>query len=379
MHVAQIMRIRVPHPIALSLHAFEVSASMSRMGHKVQLLVPAGRPPDLEGDVPDPFDYYAIDRTFGFLRIPYLPFRGLQRTFEAAAAVYARARCFDLCYVNDCARAALYSARLGLRTVFHTHQYPPDSRGRRNLDTLFASRALVRVVTNTTALAELLHKNHSVSCDVRVAHNGVDVTAFGRWSKEEARKALGLPFDRPLVCYLGHLYPGRGVDELIEAARSIPDAVFLIVGGLASDLQNLRRRVPPPLPAHVRLMGFVPRAEVPQYLAAADVLVMPYTTRTTVYSGLDTTAVMNPMKMFEYMASGRPIVATRLPALGEVLTDGRNALLIEPDSAKAIGEAVRRLLVDRRLADRLGDHARQDATARHSWDAHAGTILEGLT
>jgi glycosyltransferase involved in cell wall biosynthesis len=373
------MRVRVPHPIALSLHAFEVSRSMTRLGHQVDLLVPAGRPPDMDGDIPDPFDYYAIERTFGCLRIPYLPMRGLERTFEAAAALYTRARRFDLSYVNDCARAALYCTRLRIPTIFHTHQYPSNERGRRNLNRLLESSSLLRVVTNTTALADLIRKNHRARCDVRVVYNGVAVATFGESTREQARKKLGLPDDgTPIVCYLGHLYEGRGVDELIEAARSIPDALFLIVGGIAADRQKLIDRVAKGIPPHVRLLGFVPRADVPVYLSAADILVMPYTTRTLVYRGVDTTAVMNPMKMFEYMASGRPIIATRLPALQEVLKDRENALLVEPDSADSIREGITTLLRDRALADRLGARARADAVSRHSWDAHARAILEGI-
>jgi glycosyltransferase involved in cell wall biosynthesis len=129
----------------------------------------------------------------------------------------------------------------------------------------------------------------------------------------------------------------------------------------------------------VSLTGFVPRQDVPAYLAAADVLAMPYTSKTLVYAGIETTAVMNPMKMFEYMATGRAIVGTKLPAVAEVLRDGETALLVEPDSAEALRAGIARLVADRSLAERLGKAAQTEARERHSWTAHVHQILDGLS
>ena len=73
-------------------------------------------------------------------------------------------------------------------------------------------------------------------------------------------------------------------------------ARVLLVGGLPADVERLRERMAGRMPHNVEILGFVPREQVPQFLSAADVLVMPYTTKTLVYAGVDTTAVMNPMK-----------------------------------------------------------------------------------
>ncbi len=105
---------------------------------------------------------------------------------------------------------------------------------------------------------------------------------------------------------------------------------------------------------------------------------MPYTSKTTVYGAVDTTAVMNPMKMFEYMAAGRATVATRLPAILEVLHDDL-AVLVDPDRPDSVPAALQRLLDDDGLRERLASNAREAAVSRHSWGAHAKTILEDVT
>jgi glycosyltransferase involved in cell wall biosynthesis len=78
------------------------------------------------------------------------------------------------------------------------------------------------------------------------------------------------------------------------------------------------------------------------------------------------------------MARGRPIVASRLPVLEEVLVDGSNALLVEPDHVDAWAHAIRRLLADGQLRDSLGGRARADLEERYSWDVRARTILAHL-
>jgi glycosyltransferase involved in cell wall biosynthesis len=122
--------------------------------------------------------------------------------------------------------------------------------------------------------------------------------------------------------------------------------------------------------------GYRPPAEIPAWLFAADVLAMPYAASLATATGEDTARWMSPLKMFEYMASGRPIVASDLPALREVLRPEENALLALPGRADSLGEQIGRALNDEALAGRLGACARADVEA-YSWDSRAAKILEG--
>jgi glycosyltransferase involved in cell wall biosynthesis len=118
------------------------------------------------------------------------------------------------------------------------------------------------------------------------------------------------------------------------------------------------------------LTGTVTREEVPGYLAAADVVVSPHADLRDF--------IGSPIKIFEYMASGTPIVASRLGQLSEILTDEETALLVAPGDPVALASALERLIVDRNLGRRLGAAAQQEARASHSWDARLAAILSDV-
>jgi glycosyltransferase involved in cell wall biosynthesis len=217
----------------------------------------------------------------------------------------------------------------------------------------------------------------SLISNLYVAPDGVDLRRFAPpMERDEARRLRGLPLDSFLVLYAGGLYAGRGLEELIEAIAGLP-AVLVIVGGGEAAVIDRARALAAARGAKVIFAGHLPPAEIPAYLFAADVLAMPYAASLATATGEDTAAWMSPLKMFEYMAAERSIVATDLPALREVLKPEVNALLAVPGSAASIREQVQRLLADPELGRRLARQARQDVE-QFTWEARADRILRGL-
>jgi glycosyltransferase involved in cell wall biosynthesis len=123
------------------------------------------------------------------------------------------------------------------------------------------------------------------------------------------------------------------------------------------------------------LTGFVPNAELPQYQAACDVLLMPYQRQVAASSGGDISRYLSPMKLFEYLACERPIVSSDLPVLQEVLNP-ENAILLPGDDIDAWAAALQTLEADADLRRRLASRARQDAQ-QYTWEARAKKILSG--
>src|SRR5262249_47305156 len=116
---------------------------------------------------------------------------------------------------------------------------------------------------------------------------------------------------------------------------------------------------------------FVPNSQVPLQLAAADVLVLPNSGR---FAQARTTS---PLKLFEYMAARRPIVATRIPAFAGLLRHGENAWLVAPDSPEALAPGIERALDAPSLAERLAQQAWHDVQ-RYTWKRRAAEILAGV-
>ncbi|MBT8467167.1 MAG: glycosyltransferase, partial [Deltaproteobacteria bacterium] len=133
------------------------------------------------------------------------------------------------------------------------------------------------------------------------------------------------------------------------------------------------------LPENLHLHGFVAPSEVPGWHTRCDALLLP--SQSEVYGasrGVPIGDVMSPLKLFEYMASGKPIVSSDLPVLREILRHGENALLVPPHDVVAWKEALEQLDSDPSLAHNLAQRARQDLTDNYTWDARATSVLRGL-
>jgi len=209
---------------------------------------------------------------------------------------------------------------------------------------------------------------HSIAprAAVTVVPNGVDIRPFLK-----IRASNGVPQKRGqekfLVGFVGSLKPWHGLEFLLEAFRQLPENFELRVvgdGPLRADLENLARRLD--LQGRVTFSGTVNFDEIPKTLKSLDVLVAPYPQMDGFY--------FSPLKIFEYMAAGKPIVASRIGQVAEILEDGKTALLVPPEKPEALASALMRLRNDEKLGDRLGRQARETVQKKHTWKARLKTV-----
>jgi glycosyltransferase involved in cell wall biosynthesis len=257
--------------------------------------------------------------------------------------------------------------------AFEAHTLP-----RSGLTRLALARA-DRVIANSFALArDLIAAGHVDEGRVLGIHQGVDLALFDelRLSKEEARVQLGLPRDKKLVVYTGKISWGyREVELILDAARVLQgdsDVLFVLVGGRYDHVERYRRRIQLERRANVIFAGFVAPNIVQHYQFAADVLVLYYP------SGMELNRYRSPGKLFEYMASGRPIVAVDLPVLREVLGDPPAAALVPLDSPPLLASEIEKVLGDERLASDLSNRARSRA-ADFTWTLRAEAIMRFIS
>lgn len=183
------------------------------------------------------------------------------------------------------------------------------------------------------------------------------------------------PADARRVVYAGQLYPWKGVSTLIRALTLVPEVRLKIVGGMSPDDEHgsaLRQlAVEQGVAERIEFTGLLPHRQVAGAIAgaAAAVLPLPDNPMSRYFT--------SPLKLFEYMAAGLPIVASDLPALREVLQHERNALLAPPDDPAGLADALRRLLSEPALAERLRRQAHADVAGR-TWSARAASILRAI-
>lgn len=204
-----------------------------------------------------------------------------------------------------------------------------------------------------------------------VAPDAVDLTQFDlSESREACRERLNLPLDKKIVLYAGHLYERKGAFTVGEAAPLLDDdTLVLFVGGTEDEIPDFTKRYGSD--PRVRILGPKPHAKIPYYLRAADVLVLPNSAKDA-----DARLYTSPMKLFEYMASGTPIVASDVPSLREILSE-QNAYFFTPDDASALASTLAHVLSHTEEADEKA-HASKESVKSYTWENRAKNIMNAL-
>jgi glycosyltransferase involved in cell wall biosynthesis len=241
------------------------------------------------------------------------------------------------------------------------------------------------IVTVSRVLAEELEARGVDARRIVWHPNGVDADGFdpARFTADERatlRERYGIPADAVLVTFVGTFGEWHGVEVLARAVRVMAVEQgnrvegarlhFMLVGdGLK--MSEVRQELAG-LDRIVTLTGIVPQSDAPLHLAASDILVSPH-----IPNADGSPFFGSPTKLFEYMAAGKPIVASDLDQIGEVLADGA-AVLVEPGSVESLVRALRELADDPERRATLGRTARERVLARYTWHHHVRAILERL-
>jgi glycosyltransferase involved in cell wall biosynthesis len=212
--------------------------------------------------------------------------------------------------------------------------------------------------------------------EIQIAPNGVVLEPYLNLPESaEIKKNLGIN-DHFTVVYTGHLYQGRGMDLLIEIAKNLPEIQFIWVGGREGDVNQWREYINKNQIKNIRLIGFVGNEYIPTYQSAGDVLLMPYEMSIAGSSGGNSVDFCSPMKMFEYMAAGKPIISSDLPILHEVLNE-KNAIFCPYNDVNQWVDSINRIKNNPAFGLRLGNQARVDVE-KYSWIERAKKSLDGI-
>lgn len=387
---------RLPTPMAHGLQIMQNCEAFAEAGATLTLWTPLRRPVPGASATGDPFAYYGVRRDFRWRRLPCLDltphFRAGGTPAKAAhylqlvsyglvallLAIFTRA---DVFYSREPMTLLLLSlVKPRRQLVYEAHAINQTRAG------VWLQRTVLRRVGLAVAVAPPLRDHLArLTADapdaarLMVAHDGIRRARFDPLPDlPTARAAAGWQPDAFIVGYMGRLKTmgmAKGVDTLIDAiARlhpSLPVALALVGG--PDDVADEYRRywlahgLPP---ERFLYAGQVAADDVPRYLSAFDVCAMPLPwTPHFAYAA-------SPIKLFEYMASGRAIVASDLPSYADVVTHDHNALLVPPGDPAALAAALARLHGDPALRQRLAACARQQAFDHYTWAGRARAILD---
>ncbi len=201
-----------------------------------------------------------------------------------------------------------------------------------------------------------------------VLPNGVDLSMFrSQESVESARAALDISKSRTIAMYMGRVYVWKGLDVLPAVASKLPDVLFYIVGGTAEEMRAIGAM--DKQPENLICVGLRPFQEIPRWLRAADVLIATGTNKNA-YSFLHT----SPMKLFEYAAAERPIVAARTPAIEQIFPE-QSVFFYQPDSSDDMVKQIKLVLGDAISRVSHFTRAYQEIELYYQWENRARFAL----
>ncbi len=340
--------------------------------------------------IADPYAHYGVRPCFSVRRVPCLDlfplfaaesagarlaFYLLQLSYSVIAAILLLFTRAEIYYSRDefiIALLARFKARNAL--AYEAHQFPSSRRGAALQSQAVASVGSLIAIT-APLRDDLINQRGADPARVIVAHDGIRRARFADLPDQAAaRREIGWPQEAFIIGYVGRLHTlgmDKGVGMLVDALAALDQACLALVGGPDDMADSLQRRwldlgMPP---ERFLYAGHVPPDEVPLYLSAFDVCALPLPAETHFAQ------YASPMKLFEYMAAGRAVIASDLPSWSDVVTDRETALLLPPDDAAAWSIAIQRLRDDSELRRRLGEKARARALAHYAWEARAKRIL----
>ena len=201
-------------------------------------------------------------------------------------------------------------------------------------------------------------------------HDGFESSLFDKHiDKNDARSSLKLPIDKTIVTYTGGLYPSRDIENIVYLAKDFPDVYFLVIGGPEKNRQLFQKMSQEESVSNINFMGFVEHNLIPYYLYASDILLALWSSK------VPTINYCSPLKIFEYMATGRTIVAHGFPTILEVLENEKDSILCEPDNFDSLKSALSKALIEQNTSN-YGKLARDKAFQLYSWDNRVSKLLE---
>ena len=360
----------IPSRTANSVHVMRMASALVGEGCQLRLLG-RFRKEEIEDGVEDWHSYYGVPNNFLIARSRWRRNSALSLLGYIFMGWIVTVRWRPDLVISRNLVASWLLARMGFRVIHEAHA-PWKFSGKIGellfRDMVKASHFVGLVVISQPLLDDYLGSGLITRDAVIVCHDGATLAP-----RDDLTAPSGSFDARPLIGYAGSLYEGRGIDLICEIARRCPWADFVVVGGPNGEADTWTRRSTGL--GNIKFLGHIPPAEVAGALRRFDCLLAPYQPTTRDGVGNVTSAWMSPLKIFEYMAAGSPIIASDLAVLREVLAHEGNCLLADPTSPQEWVDSISRLQDLPELGHAIAAQALEDLKDKYSWSVRARSIL----
>lgn len=365
MKILYIANIRFPTEKAHGIQIMKTCEAFADLGHKVELVVPCR----FNFIKKDPFEYYGAKKNFKVKKLPSLDamfFLSGKLGFWIQAIVFAGSLFFYSFFIKSNIVYSRDELPIFFLSFFRKKNIFWESHtGRYNFIVRHLLKKCAGVVAITEGLRNFYIERSVDSSKIIVAPDAVDIIDFSKnYIQTDVRKDLELPLDKKIALYVGRLDGWKGSKTVFEASKLLPAEIkIIIIGGEEKQVARFKKEYP-----SIIFLGFKQYKDLAENLAVADVLLLPNTGRNEISARFT-----SPLKLFAYMASGKPIVASDLPSIREILNEN-NAMLIKPDDPKELVIGITKLLRNDYFSDKISKQALRDVK-EYTWEKRVEKII----
>ena len=357
-----------PSRAANSIHLMKMTRAISKLYSKVTLVGFKSKTIDISEE--EVFEKYDVEPTFT-LKLIKTPRRGIAVYYILYVffSLLFRPRKNIIIYSREI-NISYLSILLGFNVILESHDFFRTRIKRYIEPTTLKSEKLLKLVVISAALKKDYLDNYHLLSKIEVHPDAADIVC------ETKHTETPWPGRREVlqIGYFGHLYEGRGIEIIIDAAKRLDEFDFHVIGGNDPDIKKYKNMG---LPDNITFHGFVEQKGLPGLRSRCDILLLPYQEKVGIYnSDSDTARWMSPMKLFEYMSSNKAIVSSDLPVLREVL-NRENSILVKSNAVAEWEKAIVSLK-DKIFRERIGQKAYDDFNKKYTWDKRAQNIFYDL-
>ena len=374
MKILYISKSIIPSRTANSIHVMKMCQAFADNGHEVVLLAPDVKN-HYEKDIEDIYEYYGTRKNFNIKKLyhPNQKFGAFLYTLAIFFYLLINKK-FDLVY-GRFLHGVYLATWLNNKVIYESHEPTFDKKNHRLIvfKKLIKSKYFKKMVVISRALKNMyLEKKYLSNTKIQIAHDGADeVVNFDRKIELLGHK------ENLKVGYVGHLYKGKGMEVIASLANKLDDDIEIhIIGGLEKDIKFWKSKINS---KNIFFYGFIPHKEVSSYINALDVCLLPNQKIVLAHGSESSKEFMNisdftsPLKLFEYMSHRKPIIASDLPVIREVLNE-KNSILLKCDDIELWINSIKNLK-NLKNRDLIANQALSDFY-NYSWKNRALLVLK---
>lgn len=369
MKIVYLSSYNIPSKVANSINVANMCQSFYELGNDITLITPIYHN-TLKDNI---YNFYGIDKGIKIIRINR-SISKLGLIFFLMGVVINLIRLKPDRVVGRCVYSCYLATLMGYDVVFDSHR--PEWEGGEIYFSFFkkmmASKNLLRLAVNSNALKQIYDENdfmNQFSNKMIVANNGSRIFPL--------EQKIQLPGNNKVkVGYVGHLYKGRGIDIILECAKRLNHIDFVLIGGEKEDIDFWENNSEG---KNLYFLGFINPQLIYKYRNSFDILLAPYQNEVYTPAGFNTVSFMNPIKILEYMSSNKPIIASSLPAIHDILENEINGMLVKSDDVSEWCTQILRLSLNQELSQKISLQAYQDFVNNYTWKARVEKFLKNLS